>query len=175
MRLLRSHGMTTLTWDRHRGHASGYDVVGLGFNYRMDEPRSALATARLARLDGENARRRVLAERYHERLGGRPGITAVVPPFGEEHAQHLCALVLDEDVDRDAFRAALQAQGIQTSLHYPPAHRFSIYARQDPPELPLTDAYSARAVTIPMFAHMSEEQQDLVVGAVEAAVGRVTA
>ena len=83
--------------------------------------------------------------------------------------------MLDEDVDRDAFRAALQAQGIQTSLHYPPAHRFSIYARQEPPELPLTDAYSARAVTIPMFAHMSEEQQDLVVGAVEAAVGRVTA
>jgi dTDP-4-amino-4,6-dideoxygalactose transaminase len=175
MRLLRSHGMTTLTWDRHRGHASGYDVVALGFNYRIDEPRATLATARLARLDGENARRRVLAERYHERLGGRPGITAVVPPFGSEHAQHLCALVLDEDVDRDAFRAALQEQGVQTSLHYPPVHRFSIYARQDPPELPLTDAYSARAVTIPMFAHMSEEQQELVMGGVEAAVGRVTA
>jgi dTDP-4-amino-4,6-dideoxygalactose transaminase len=175
MRLLRSHGMTTLTWDRHRGHASGYDVVGLGFNYRIDEPRAALATARLARLDSENARRRVLAERYHERLGGSPGITAVVPPFGAEHAQHLCALVLDEDVDRDAFRAALQAGGVQTSLHYPPVHRFSIYARHDPPELPLTDAYSARAVTIPMFAHMSEEQQDLVIAAVGAAVGRVTA
>ena len=42
MRLLRSHGMTTLTWDRHRGHASGYDVVALGFNYRIDEPRAAL-------------------------------------------------------------------------------------------------------------------------------------
>ena len=43
MRLLRSHGMTTLTWDRHRGHAAGYDVVALGFNYRIDEPRAALA------------------------------------------------------------------------------------------------------------------------------------
>ena len=38
VRLLRSHGMTTLSWDRHRGRATGHDVVALGFNYRMDEP-----------------------------------------------------------------------------------------------------------------------------------------
>jgi dTDP-4-amino-4,6-dideoxygalactose transaminase len=50
MRLLRSHGMTTLTWDRHRGHASGYDVVALGYNYRIDEPRAALA--RSSRMPG---------------------------------------------------------------------------------------------------------------------------
>jgi dTDP-4-amino-4,6-dideoxygalactose transaminase len=41
IKLLRSHGMTSLTWDRHRGHASGYDVVELGFNYRIDEARAA--------------------------------------------------------------------------------------------------------------------------------------
>ena len=56
-RLLRSHGMTSLTWDRHRGHASTYDVVELGFNYRIDEPRAALALSRLRRLDEENERR----------------------------------------------------------------------------------------------------------------------
>src|SRR3954447_26851230 len=63
VRLLRSHGMTTLTWDRHRGHASGYDVVALGFNYRMDEPRAALAARRLARLDADNDARRALDAR----------------------------------------------------------------------------------------------------------------
>jgi dTDP-4-amino-4,6-dideoxygalactose transaminase len=52
-RLLRSHGITTLTWDRHRGHAAGYDVVALGFNYRIDEPRAALAARRLTRLDAD--------------------------------------------------------------------------------------------------------------------------
>src|SRR5947209_17278592 len=55
VRLLRSHGMTTLSWDRHRGHASTYDVVALGFNYRIDEPRAALAARRLARPDPEHA------------------------------------------------------------------------------------------------------------------------
>src|SRR5215217_2008272 len=68
VRLLRSHGMTTMTWDRHRGHASAYDVVDLGFNYRIDEPRAALAAQRLGRLDAENAVRGRLDARYRELL-----------------------------------------------------------------------------------------------------------
>jgi dTDP-4-amino-4,6-dideoxygalactose transaminase len=72
MRLLRSHGMTTLTWDRHRGHAAGYDVVDLGFNYRIDEPRSALARRRLSRLDAENAARAELDARRRPRDDARP-------------------------------------------------------------------------------------------------------
>ena len=47
VRILRSHGMTTLTWDRHKGHASTYDVVDLGYNYRMDEIRSAIGREQL--------------------------------------------------------------------------------------------------------------------------------
>src|SRR4051794_8281283 len=74
MRLLRSHGMTTLTWDRHRGHASGYDVVQLGFNYRIDEPRAALVTQRLGRLDAENARRARLVTAYHEAFAAVPEV-----------------------------------------------------------------------------------------------------
>ena len=47
--------MTSGTWDRHRGHAASYDVVGLGFNYRMDEPRAALLSARLPGLEADMA------------------------------------------------------------------------------------------------------------------------
>src|SRR3954470_11993842 len=167
-KLLRSHGMTTLTWDRHRGHASGYDVVALGFNYRMDEPRSALATRRLARLDGENTARRELDARYRRLLGDAGIACALEPVEGLASAHHLFTIVLDEGVDRDAFRAALHERGIQTSLHYPPVHRFAIYADAGA-QAPLTDAYAARAVTLPMYAHMTHEQQDLVVDAVTAA------
>jgi dTDP-4-amino-4,6-dideoxygalactose transaminase len=161
MRLLRSHGMTTLTWDRHRGHAAGYDVVALGFNYRIDEPRAALATARLARLDAETARRRELDARYRERLP-----SAVAPTAAPAH--HIFTAVVEEGVDRDAVRAALRERGIQTSLHYPPAHRFAIYAGG--PELPLSDAYAARAITLPLFATMTDAQQDLVVEALAQAL-----
>jgi dTDP-4-amino-4,6-dideoxygalactose transaminase len=170
MRLLRSHGMTTLTWDRHRGHASGYDVVDLGFNYRIDEPRAALARRRLARLDAENARRAVLDARYRELLAGVGGLTAALaPPPEAQLAHHLFTVVLDEGVDRAAFRDALAAHGVQTSVHYPPAHRFATYAAAAA-ELPVTDAYGARAVTLPMFAGMTIEQHDLVVAAVRAAL-----
>ena len=60
LRTLRSHGMTTLTWDRHQGHAWSYDVVDLGFNYRIDEIRSAIGREQLKKLEGNNERRRVL-------------------------------------------------------------------------------------------------------------------
>jgi dTDP-4-amino-4,6-dideoxygalactose transaminase len=159
MRLLRSHGMTTLTWDRHRGHAAGYDVVALGFNYRIDEPRAALLTARLARLDAENSRRHELDRGYRERLASLDGIVPTAAP-----AHHIFTAVVDEGIDRDALRQTLADRRIQTSLHYPPVHRFSIYAG-GAPELPLTDAYSTRAITLPLFAGMTDAQLDLVVDA----------
>jgi dTDP-4-amino-4,6-dideoxygalactose transaminase len=169
MRLLRSHGMTTLTWDRHRGHASGYDVVDVGFNYRIDEPRAALARRRLQRLDAENARRAMLDARYRELLADVSGVTpALAPVPGARLAHHLFTVVLEEGVDRTGFRDALATRGIQTSVHYPPAHGFSIYAGDA--ELPVTDDYAARAVTLPMFATMTSGQQDEVVDAIRAAL-----
>jgi dTDP-4-amino-4,6-dideoxygalactose transaminase len=170
MRLLRSHGMTTLTWDRHRGHASAYDVVELGFNYRIDEPRAALGRRRLARLDADNARRAELDARYRELLAGVDGLVPALAPIdGARLAHHLFTVVLDEGIDRARFRETLAVRGVQTSVHYPPAHRFSIHATDAP--LPATDAYGDRAVTLPMFATMTIEQQDEVVDAVRAALG----
>lgn len=167
MRLWRSHGMTTLTWDRHRGHASGYDVSALGFNYRIDEPRAALATSRLARLTPENARRHRLDRRYRELLAGIEGLVpTAAPPEGEGDvpSHHLFTVVVDEGVDREAVRRLLAERGVQTSVHYPPVHRSSIYA-EGAPDLPLTEAYSARAITLPMFAGMTDDQQEMVVEA----------
>lgn len=168
VRLLRSHGMTSLSWDRHRGHAAGYDVVALGFNYRMDEPRAALGRRRLDRLDAENAQRAELDSRYRERLAGVVAC-ALAPAPGLAPAHHIFTVVLDEGADRDGFRDALRERGVQTSVHYPPAHSFSIHA-EGAGDLPLTDAYAARTVTLPMFAHMSLEQQDRVIDAVLAAL-----
>jgi dTDP-4-amino-4,6-dideoxygalactose transaminase len=161
-RLLRSHGMTTLTWDRHRGHASGYDVVEPGFNYRIDEPRATLAIARLARLDADNARRAAASTLYRERLERLPGIMPTAPaPEGSLSADHLFTALVDEGIDRDAVREALAGAGVQTSMHYPPIHHFSAYRSES--ELPLTDEYARRAVTLPLFPGIGEEQIELVV------------
>jgi dTDP-4-amino-4,6-dideoxygalactose transaminase len=170
MRLLRSHGMTSLSWDRHRGHATEYDVVALGFNYRIDEPRATLARRRLQRLDDDNARRAAHVERYREQLQGVDGLVLALPPCdGDEPAHHLVTVVLDERVDRATFRSRLADAGVQTSVHYPPVHRFSIYADESL-DLPLTEEYGDRCVTLPLFAHMTRDQQELVVDSVRRAV-----
>ena len=165
LRLLRSHGMTTLSWDRHRGHATGYEVVTLGYNYRIDEARSALGLSRLARLDDENGQRARVDGRYRELLTEVPGIEVALVPSGDgSRAHHLTTVILDGGLDRDATRAELTRRRVQTSLHYPPAHRFRLY--QDPATaLPVTDAYAARTITLPMFAHMTGEQVEIVVSA----------
>jgi dTDP-4-amino-4,6-dideoxygalactose transaminase len=171
MRLLRSHGMTTLTWDRHRGHASAYDVVELGFNYRIDEPRAALASSRLARIDDENAQRAELDARYRELLEPLGLICALGPRLGVGRAFHLFCVVLPQDADRTAFRQALADRRVQSSQHYPPAHRFSIHQDKPRTDLSVTEAYGDRTVTLPLFAHMTTAQVDEVVEACAAALG----
>ena len=66
VRLLRSHGMTTLTWDRHKGHAASYDVVNPGYNYRLDELHAALGRAQLGKLERNNQHRRDLLVSYRK-------------------------------------------------------------------------------------------------------------
>jgi dTDP-4-amino-4,6-dideoxygalactose transaminase len=171
IKLLRSHGMTSLTWDRHRGHASGYDVVELGFNYRIDEARAALATARLARLDADNDLRGAAAEAYRSGLGDLEGVTPAMPPVsGGYSANHLFTVVVDESMDRDGIRETLAEQRIQTSLHYPPIHRFTAYDVDV--DLPITEAYAARAITLPLFPTITEEQIGLVLTALAGATDR---
>jgi dTDP-4-amino-4,6-dideoxygalactose transaminase len=171
-RLLRSHGMTTLTWDRSRGHAHAYDVVAHGLNYRLDELRAAIGLVQLRRLPAANAARADIAAFYREALDGAEGITL---PFGEgeadaSSAHHLAVVVLPEDASRAAVRARLEAQRIQTSVHYPPIHRFSAYAHQATRSLPKTEEVAERILTIPLSSSMSEEQAAMVAGALLDAV-----
>jgi dTDP-4-amino-4,6-dideoxygalactose transaminase len=175
LRLLRSHGMTTLTWDRHRGHAHTYDVVTQGFNYRLDEIRAAVGLVQLRRLPDENAGRASVSRRYREALHGRAGITM---PFADPEAQqrsahHLAVVLLPEGVDRASVRERLAEQRIQTSVHYPPIHRFSAYAELGGRRpLPRTDAVAERLLTLPLYAALTDEQAETVVSELVAAVGR---
>src|SRR5579862_2051466 len=122
-RSLRSHAMTTLTWDRHRGHATGYDVVDLGFNYRIDEMRAALGSVQISRMNELNEVRTKLADRYRDRLAGS---AFAIPSFGPRgrSAHHLEVVVSSSANERDRARGRLRQLRIQTSVHYPPVHRF---------------------------------------------------
>jgi len=173
VRLLRSHGMTALSWDRQRGHATGYDVVASGFNYRMDEPRAAIGLVQLARLPAANAARARHVARYRKRLDGVAGLTLLAA--GTAHAtssHHLMVVVLPREVPRDELRADLAARRIQTSVHYPPIHRLSAHRELAQRPLPHTDDLAERIVSLPLFPHMTEEQVDEVCVALIEALDR---
>jgi dTDP-4-amino-4,6-dideoxygalactose transaminase len=156
--------MTTLTWDRHRGHASSYDVVEIGFNFRLDEIRAAMASVQLGRIAATTRRRAELADRYLERLDGRHEL---VVPFADrsdraDAAHHLAVVVLPDRADRDAVRSAMASEGIQTSVHYPPTHSFTAYRDLDVRQLPRTEEIAARIVTLPLHPGMTDDDVDLV-------------
>jgi dTDP-4-amino-4,6-dideoxygalactose transaminase len=159
-RRLRSHAMTTLTWDRHRGHATGYDVVDLGFNYRIDEIRAALGSAQISRMDELNETRSKLADRYGDRLAGS---AFAVPSFGGRgrSAHHLAAVVSSSSDERDRARERLRQLRIQTSVHYPPVHRFSYY-RDQTLELPRAEEIGDRVITLPLHPKLTGADVDIV-------------
>jgi dTDP-4-amino-4,6-dideoxygalactose transaminase len=176
IRLLRSHGMTTLTWDRHRGHASAYDVVDVGFNYRLDEIRAAMASVQLGRLTAANEARGAIADRYVELLHERNGIRIAFAGRGDraDAAHHLAVAVLPEGSDRDEVRAVLTASRVQTSVHYPPVHRFTSYRDVGSRPLPRTDALADRILTLPLYPALTDEQVELVASALLGAVAGET-
>jgi len=166
VRILRSHGMTTLTWDRHQGHASTYDVVDLGYNYRIDEIRAAIGREQLKKLPAGNARREILVDRYRKAF--TENLPALGLPFSEQRgvsSQHIFPILLPVEVDREAFRQKMKEDGIQTSFHYPPVHQFKIY-RNEGEELGMTENVARRQVTLPLFPGMTSEQQELVIESV---------
>jgi dTDP-4-amino-4,6-dideoxygalactose transaminase len=166
VRSLRSHALTSGTWDRHRGHAHGYDVVGLGYNYRMDEPRAALLTARLTGLEGDIARRRVLVHRYREQLADLEGVTV---PYEDAEVDvsscYVMPVIVEDHELRDPLRAfMLEERRVQTSVLYPALHELTAYADRAA-ELPRSEFVGRAELTLPLFPTLAEEDQDRVVSA----------
>ena len=173
MRILRSHGMTSMSWDRHKGHAWSYDVVELGYNYRMDEIRAALGRVQLSKLEKNNERRRALTMLYREQL--EELVPTVVVPFKESRgtsACHLLPILLPVGYDRNSFMEHMKSNGVQTSIHYPPIHQFKKYTEVGEVlyYLPVTEDVARREVTLPLYPGLSDENIAYVVQTVRSAI-----
>lgn len=173
-RAMRSHGMTTLTMDRHEGHAFTYDVTMLGYNYRMDELRAAIGLAQLKRLPALNARRRRLSVLYRDLLV--QDIPEATPTFSASWptAAHLMTLLLPPGMDRNRIMADMRASGVQTSIHYPPLHLFSHHrSALGDIRLPKSEEYGRRTLTLPLHPGLSEKDVEYVVSTLREAIDRI--
>lgn len=172
VRAMRSHGMTTLTLDRYKGHAFSYDVTMLGYNYRMDELRAALGLAQLSRLNKWNEKRLELSLLYRRFFLER--CPEIKVPFDEKWptTAHLMPVLLPKETDRKNLMDKLKEAGIQSSIHYPPVHNFSFYRRRFPGIfLKETEEFSKRVITLPLHPGLDEEDVKYTVNQMEKALG----
>jgi dTDP-4-amino-4,6-dideoxygalactose transaminase len=176
VRLLRSHGMTSVTWDRHQGYAETYDVVDIGFNFRMDEAHAALGLSRIERLDDETTIRRARVRRYREALGGQAGIDL---PWSDDHvarSSHFAfPILLPDRQTRDRLRSSLARMGIQTTA-YPAITELTAYeASGNGNGLARSRDLAQRHCVLPLSPLMGEADVDAVVRAVVSALGASSA
>lgn len=167
-RLLRSHGMTTMSYQRAKGHATVYDIVDLGYNFRMDDIRASIGCAQMKKLQVDLDKRVHVREKYIQELSKIKGIVIPFKDNTEFVSNYIMPIVLLNSTKeyRDEVRNKIHEAGIQTSNHYPAIHKFSIYKDYNA-ELPQTEYVSDNEITLPMYAALTDEDMVFIAQTVD--------
>jgi len=175
MRRFRNHGITSDASDRFSRGEWHYEMVDLGFNYRLTDVQCALGLAQLDRLDAFLARRRAIAARYRAALAEVPGVALQRVPDEADHAWHIFPILLELDrlaADRRAIFAALRAEGIGVNVHYIPVYWHPYYQRLGYAKglCPVAETLYERLITLPLFPAMTDADVEDVITAVRKVV-----
>ena len=170
-RLLRSHGMTSMSYERAKGHSTAYDVVELGYNYRMDDIHAAIGLVQLDKIEADLAQRSIIRSWYLEKLESTEGIIIPFKDYTEFSSNYIFPIVLKNSTSekRDKVREHLAEAGIQTSVHYPAVHRFSIYKNYSK-VLSQTEYLTDNEITLPMYASLSVNDIEFIAEKLDKAV-----
>jgi UDP-4-amino-4,6-dideoxy-N-acetyl-beta-L-altrosamine transaminase len=171
MRTLRTHGVTRdpSEMESESHGAWYYEMLALGWNYRMTELQAALGCSQMKRLDQFVANRTALAERYDRLLAGSK-LTLPQRDPSVQSAWHLYVIGWNEETSGKSRKTAfdaLRAAGIGVNVHYIPIHLQPYYRRLGfaPGQFPVAERYYSRALTLPLYSTMTEDDQDRVVEA----------
>jgi perosamine synthetase len=172
----RNHGITTDAAQREAAGDWVYEMVDLGFNYRLTDLQCALGLAQLGKLEGFLARRETIAVHYHAALGGLTGLTLPAVAADVRHAWHLYPVLLDLErlsADRRTVFSALRAEGIGVNVHYIPVYWHPYYRGlgYEKGLCPRAEAAYERLLSLPMFPAMTERDVDDVVTAMRKVLG----
>jgi perosamine synthetase len=172
MRAFRNHGITV---DHRQRSAQGswkYEIVELGFNYRLSDIQCALGTAELAKLPARIARRQAIAAEYIRAFAGMPEVRPLAVRPHVSHAYHLFVVRVDMarlTCDRAMLFAALRGEGIGVNVHYIPVYWHPLYQRRFGMReglCPVAEAAYEQMLTLPMFPSMTSTDVSDVVEAV---------
>jgi len=165
---LRCFGQTADAFARvsNSGFQWDYEVPELGFKYYMNDIQGALALAQLPHVPAQNARRAALHARYQQGLAGTPGIELLHYATDRDSSHLLMTVLADE---RDGLIEKLRIAGITAGVHFRRNDDFPIFERA---ELPATESFSQRAVSLPMHLALTEDHVDYIVQQIRSGWGR---
>jgi len=176
MRIFRNHGITTDHRQRAESGSWRYEIVDLGYNYRLSDIQCALGSRQLEMLDQWVRRRHAIADRYISGFSRVAGIEPLETRLGVEHAYHLFVIKLCDDrlaAKRGEVFAALRAEGIGVNVHYLPVHLHPYYRKHfdtGPGLCPVAETEYDRILSLPIFASMTDGDVEDVLTAVEKVV-----
>ena len=163
---LRNHHQTKTPTEKKENW--GYDVDGLGFNFRMSELSACLGVNQLEKLPDMNESRRAVAKRYQDAIADIPGLSWCGDIDRKEHVFHLFVIRIEEEYEfsRAELYENLAAEGIRAGVHYPPISRLSYYDNVVG-SVPNAESLFEEILSIPMFPDMSRETQNQIVEALD--------
>jgi perosamine synthetase len=172
MRYFRNHGITTDHRQRAEKGSFFYEMVDLGYNYRMTDIQAALGISQLQKLPGWIVRRQAIAAAYDHAFAALPAVEPLRVAVDVEHAYHLYVVQFALDqlaVDRAAIFTALREAGLGVQVHYIPVHYHPYYRKRfgyGPGLCPKAEAAYERIVSLPIFPAMDDADIQRVIDTV---------
>lgn len=172
MRLFRNHGITSDHRQRETQDSWFYEMIDLGYNYRLTDIQCALGLSQLRKLPQWVIRRQKIAQQYDTAFADIPAITPLKRHENVGHAYHLYVVRLDLDqlqVDRATIFKALRAEGIGVNVHYIPVHLHPFYHQRfgvGPGNCPTAEAAYEQIISLPIFPKMTQDDINDVITAV---------
>lgn len=173
MRSFRSHGITSDHRQREKAGSWFYEMVELGYNYRITDIQCALGISQMKKLPGFLERRRAVAKLYDRLLAGVPGARPLSLRPEALHAYHLYVVQLAQGIDRAAMFARLREVRIGVNVHYVPVHLHPYYRERfghGPGLCPVAEAAYERIISLPMHAGLSDADVERVAGSLQEAL-----
>ncbi len=176
IRVFRNHGITTDHRERDAAGSWAYEMVALGYNYRITDLQCALGLSQLQKLPAWVRRRQEIAAFYERELAALPGATPLHLRSGVSHAFHLFVIRLAPDLDRGAVFGALRSEGIGVNVHYPPVHLHPYYREHlgtAPGLCPVAEAAYDEILSLPIFPKMTHDDAEDVMEALRRVLARI--
>jgi perosamine synthetase len=170
LRIFRNHGISSDFRQREKQGSWAYEMVGLGYNYRLSDLQCALGLSQLHKLPAWIARRQEIAGRYDAAFAGNAAFRPLVTRPDVIHGYHLYVIRLRESLDRAAFFGALRAANIGANVHYAPVYLHPFYREKfghAPGLCPKAEAAYARILSLPIFPRLSDAEVEDVIAATQ--------